>query len=300
MPRLVEKFGLKYVLIIIATYGLNQGAGEGWAGYASQYLFTDDVERGGFALSPNAISEIDGFDNVPWQIKAIYGVVSDVYPIGGLHRTPYMMISSLVGVVSWLLLALPSASYVFAAILLFWGNFSIASPDVMLDASVAEKCRENPEFGSDLQSLCWGSFGVFKILSLLVAPWVYETYGARALFGITSFTSIAVLIPSWLGWLGEVQGYVLIPTTGASTTPSSSSSLSERSNRRLETRSLRGEMEHPVNGRVIRLSFLLTLVSTSMGVLALVGKENYLLVSLTSTFLVVPVVLWAIWRYQAG
>ena len=58
----------------------------------------------GLGLSPSRYAEVDAFSNIPWQIKSLYGVISDVYPIRGYHKTPYMVMSSVCGVLSFLLL----------------------------------------------------------------------------------------------------------------------------------------------------------------------------------------------------
>jgi len=119
-----------------------------------------------------------------------------------------MAIASALGVVSWMSLGLwPVAALNIPAVtlLLFLGNYSIASPDVMVDASVAEKSKEAPKFASSLQTLCWTSFGVFKIFSLLLAPVMYNASGASLLFGVTTLTAFAVTVPAASGWMGEAR-----------------------------------------------------------------------------------------------
>ena len=46
------------------------------------------------------------FANIPWQIKALYGIVSDSFPIAGRARSPYIVLSSLLGVLSFAVLAM--------------------------------------------------------------------------------------------------------------------------------------------------------------------------------------------------
>jgi hypothetical protein len=43
-----------------------------------------------------------------------------------------------------------------------------ASPDVMIDAAVAERCQSHPLLAADLQSLCWGALSVGGILGCTI------------------------------------------------------------------------------------------------------------------------------------
>jgi hypothetical protein len=221
--RMIQAHGWRYVALIFCVYGINQGAGEGWLFFAQQYWLTDpprDVSSSldvslrngtvpksfGLGLSPARYAEIDAVTNIPWQIKALYGVASDVVPVFGYHKMPYMTLASLLGLLAFIMLSMSplALSAVGSAFLLLLANLSIASPDVMIDGSIAEKSSATPFHAADLQSFCWMSFGMVKILSLLIAPIVFESFGARALFGLCAFTALAVVLPSLFNWLGEV------------------------------------------------------------------------------------------------
>ena len=62
--------------------------------------------------------------HIPWQLKSVFGLLSDTVALGGLHRTPYLLIAGAVGVTANTLLAvLPgdTMSYGLAA-LPFWAS----------------------------------------------------------------------------------------------------------------------------------------------------------------------------------
>lgn len=207
--RLTEKFGWQYVAIVAIVYGVNQGLGEGWAFFAAQYLLTDpdssecdDSGHCGLGLDADRYAEVDGFTNIPWQIKSIYGILSDTLPIGTMHRSPYILIAATSGILSYPTIAIlaTSAGVGVVAVLLLGINYSMASPDVIIDASVAERCRDHPKYASDLQTLCWGSFGIGKIVSSATSGPLYERIGSRGLFGLTTFTALAMLPPAMNVW----------------------------------------------------------------------------------------------------
>lgn len=64
----------------------------------------------------------------PWNLKPIYGMLSDSIPIFGYHRIPYIIIAGLIGCVCFSLLSAISFSPMMAVILLFGVNLSVASP----------------------------------------------------------------------------------------------------------------------------------------------------------------------------
>lgn len=67
---------------------------------------------------------------VPWSFKLVYGFLSDVFPIGGLRRKPYLIIGYMVSSLCYLELALkPEVCFVFVRCLslasLVWFGFAL-------------------------------------------------------------------------------------------------------------------------------------------------------------------------------
>ena len=92
--RLSTTFSWRYVAIVSLVYGVNQGVGEACLFTAQKYYLFDDLK-----LTPAKYSKVDGFANIPWQIKALYGMVSDSFSIYGLRKTPYIILASVGGIV---------------------------------------------------------------------------------------------------------------------------------------------------------------------------------------------------------
>jgi len=67
--------------------------------------------------------------------------MSDTLPILGYRRGPYIFIAGALGTVAWATLAMTKAPTVgLSAILFLLANYSIASPDVIIDAAVTGAC----------------------------------------------------------------------------------------------------------------------------------------------------------------
>ena len=201
MDRLTEAFRAKYVAAVVLTYGVNQGMGERFLFSAQNFYVLDSL-----GLDAASAGIIDGFANVPWQLKSLFGLLSDTVPINGLHRSPYMFLAGILGVAANLLLTMlnPDAvGYAFAALLLLLANVNFAVPDVMIDATVAERAKTHPARAADLQALCWGSLGAMQIPAAISKGYLLEGFGVHVLFGLAVLTALCVAIPPMLGWLGE-------------------------------------------------------------------------------------------------
>ena len=199
--RLTDAFSRKYVSAVVLTYGVNQGMGERFLFSAQSFYVLDSL-----GLDATTAGLISGFANVPWQLKSLFGLLSDTVPINGLHRSPYMLLAGVLGVAANLLLTIlnPEAvGYAFAALLLLLANVNFAVPDVMIDATVAERAKTHPARAADLQALCWGSLGALQIPAAISKGYLLEGFGVHVLFGLAVLTATCVTIPPMLGWLGE-------------------------------------------------------------------------------------------------
>ena len=126
---LKDAFGCKYLSITATEYGLNQGASGVFYNQAVSYYLYDTMD-----LNAAQYTVVRGFAFVPWQIKALMGLLADTVPIRGSHRTPYIIGTAALGVVALIVLAAIDGGHQTmggAAILFFLVNLSVAFPDVI-------------------------------------------------------------------------------------------------------------------------------------------------------------------------
>ncbi len=201
LERLSEAFGARYVASCILAYGVNQGMGEKLVYGGKQYYMLDSL-----GLSSAQYGRVDGFAHIPWELKSLFGLLSDCVPIAGYHRSPYMLIAGALGTFALSLLAFLPAAGVgtgAASVLFLLVNMNFALPDVIIDATVAERSKVRPELGASLQALCWGSLGVLGVPSALAAGYLLDAHGPQLLFGLAISTAVAITVPPLCGWLGE-------------------------------------------------------------------------------------------------
>ena len=130
---------------------------------------------------------------------------ADCFAIFSFFRTPIIIFAGTLGSFSLFLLAVLPLTALIAVVFMFGVNLSIASPDVMIDASVAEKVQMYPKFGSDLQSLCWGSMAFGSVIGYGTSGILISVGGPQLIFGILIPFSILVFMCGALGWFGEEQ-----------------------------------------------------------------------------------------------
>ncbi|XP_042509105.1 folate-biopterin transporter 1, chloroplastic-like isoform X2 [Macadamia integrifolia] len=178
---------------------------------AVNFYLKDDLH-----LDPAETAVISGFSALPWLIKPLYGFISDSFPLFGYRRRSYLVLSGLLGALSWSLMATFVDSKYDAAFCILLGSLSVAFSDVVVDSMVVERARGESQITSgSLQSLCWGSSAFGGIVSAYFSGSLVNAYGVRFVFGVTALlpliTSAVSVLVKEQPILGTVKGYGLFP-----------------------------------------------------------------------------------------
>ncbi|XP_076926945.1 folate-biopterin transporter 1, chloroplastic-like [Bidens hawaiensis] len=167
----------------------------GLARLAVSFYFKDDLH-----LDPAETAVITGFSALPWLIKPLYGFISDSVPLFGYRRRSYLVLSGLLGALSWSLMATFVDDKYGAAFCILLGSLSVAFSDVVVDSMVVERARgESQSVSGSLQSLCWGSSAFGGIVSSYFSGSLVDAYGVRFVFGLSALlplltSAVAVLV----------------------------------------------------------------------------------------------------------
>ncbi|KVI01659.1 hypothetical protein Ccrd_020063 [Cynara cardunculus var. scolymus] len=167
----------------------------GLARLAVSFYLKDDLH-----LDPAETAVITGFSALPWLIKPLYGFISDSVPLFGYRRRSYLVLSGLLGALSWSLMASFVNDKYGACFCILLGSLSVAFSDVVVDSMVVERARgETQSVSGSLQSLCWGSSAFGGIVSSYFSGSLVDAYGVRFVFGLTALlplltSAVAVLV----------------------------------------------------------------------------------------------------------
>ena len=118
----------------------------GLARLAVSFFLKDDL-----GLTPAQVSALMGIAAIPWVVKPLFGFLSDGLPIFGYRRGPYLVLSGLLGTLSWVALATVVDSALTATVAIALSSLSVAVSDVIVDSLVVERARS--ESASEAGSL---------------------------------------------------------------------------------------------------------------------------------------------------
>ncbi|MBD2203565.1 folate/biopterin family MFS transporter [Calothrix sp. FACHB-1219] len=180
-------------LIAILTVYFVQGI-VGLARLAVSFFLKDEL-----LLSPTQVSALLGIVALPWIIKPVFGFISDGLPIFGYRRRPYLILSGILGAVSWLSLATIVHTTWAATLAIALGSLAVAVSDVIVDSLVVERARgESQADAGSLQSICWGASAVGGLLTAYLSGWLLEHFSTHIVFGITAIFPLLVSAVAWL------------------------------------------------------------------------------------------------------
>ncbi|MDJ0735971.1 MAG: folate/biopterin family MFS transporter [Nostocaceae cyanobacterium] len=180
-------------LIAILTVYFVQGI-LGLARLAVSFFLKDEL-----LLSPAQVSALFGIVALPWMMKPLFGFISDGLPIFGYHRRPYLILSGILGVVSWVLLATIVSTPIAATIAISLSSLSVAGSDVIVDSLVVERARKESQANAgSLQSLCWGASSLGGLITAYFSGLLLEHFTTRSIFAITATFPLIVCGVAWL------------------------------------------------------------------------------------------------------
>lgn len=106
-----------FVFGVVVVYGISQGLGGALAGVGTKY-YMKDVQK----VQPSEAQVYAGITSIPWIVKPLWGLLTDVLPIFGYRRKPYFIFA---GMFSFFLILVKCVGYIkiVSSIYVLDGNF---------------------------------------------------------------------------------------------------------------------------------------------------------------------------------
>lgn len=191
---LVRELHWSFVLGVVATYGISQGLGGGIVRVASDYYWKD-VQK----VQPSAAQVYHGVTSIPWMVKPVWGLLTDVLPVAGYRRRPYFVLAGIMGVIAMLVVSLHSKLHViFALLALMSGSASVAIADVTIDACVAENSLIYPHLAADMISLNGFCASVGGLIGFSISGFLVHAIGSQGALGMLTIPSALVILAGML------------------------------------------------------------------------------------------------------
>ncbi|KZV47279.1 hypothetical protein F511_07702 [Dorcoceras hygrometricum] len=83
---LANELHWSFVYGVMVVYGISQGLGGSLAKVGTEY-YMKDVQK----VQPSEAQVYSGITSIPWIIKPLWGLLTDVVPILGYHRRSYFV-----------------------------------------------------------------------------------------------------------------------------------------------------------------------------------------------------------------
>lgn len=199
LRALRNRHGGMFVASLFAVYFGVKGLGGGLAGAAALPLFMSHYRVSIERFQAYSIAVM-----TPWSLKPAIGLLSDLVPIMGRSKVPYMLGASAVGTACFAALAnLKGCSPVAAAGLLTGISLEAAVVDLLAEGKYAEKMREHPESGGALPSFVWACLFAGVLAAAVVAGPMADAGQLRGVFVLGIPAAAAAAVPLVLGWFPD-------------------------------------------------------------------------------------------------
>ena len=151
-------------------------------------------------LSPLELSIITSITAIPLIIKPIYGFISDSYSFLGYNRKSYLILSSFLGSISWIIMAnfvsltnINIITIIYSVFLIILSFISLSFTDVLIDAIAVSKIRENQNINS-IQTIFWISSSLGTIISSYLSGYLLQNYNIALVFYISAVIPLITVI----------------------------------------------------------------------------------------------------------
>src|SRR2546425_4832560 len=124
-------------------------------------------------LTSDQVAQLLGVLTIPWIIKPLYGLISDLVPLLGYRRKSYLFLMNGLAAAGFLwLIGLLTPEWIVAAMVLT--ALGIASSDVLVDALMVERGQQTGQI-KRFQSQQWMWFNIAAITTGILGCWLSET-----------------------------------------------------------------------------------------------------------------------------
>lgn len=194
--------GYKLLMMLFVVEHLLRGFVAEFSGAAQSYVYKS------YKVPAPSMQVYGGITTLPWALKPIIGLASDLFPVAGYNKAPYMAAASLLGAVAFIAVGTIPASYLpllGLVLCLFFQNMQLSVNDILTEARYATKIRESPDVGPTILTYVWFGMGAAGLVGTLLSGVFIDHIGPRSNYLVCAIPATMVLIPLALGYMEEKQ-----------------------------------------------------------------------------------------------
>jgi len=200
IPSLSRHFGSKLLIMLFASQHLMKGFATAFTGPSQQFLFA------AYKVPGPQMQIFGGVAQLPWAMKPIIGMMSDLVPVGGFHKMPYIFLTTCLGLVACATVGLVPQEHLSITRIVgcfFLMSLMYSTADLLTEAKYAEKMRSKPEQGPALMSFVWGGMTMAGLAATALVGPVLTHWGSKTPFVIALVPIGFILMPLANNYLEE-------------------------------------------------------------------------------------------------
>jgi len=199
--QLLERhFGYKLLVMLFASQHIMKGFAAAFLGPCTQYLYANYKVKG------PQMQIFGGVTQLPWAMKPVIGLISDALPIAGYHKSPYIVIVSVMGALACAAVGAVPQEHLSTeklVLCLFLMQLQFSTCDLLTEAKYAEKMQSKPEHGPALMTFVWGGLQAGGLVATMVVGPVMDHFGVKVPFLIALFPIIFIIMPVARNYMEE-------------------------------------------------------------------------------------------------
>ena len=164
---------------------------------AVQYFFKDELK-----IEPHHLAQINSIIHIPWAIKPILGLITDLLPIFGYRRKVYIILCGIINLMCWLYMTFYTNTATMACVMIFLINLTLSFCSVLGEAVVVELSKMETEDqeskAKDFVSLFFLARTVGELLSSYLKGLFVDIMPLRTIFFISSFIPVLLVISGFM------------------------------------------------------------------------------------------------------
>jgi len=200
LTKLEGNFGYKLLWLLFGAQFLVKGFAFGLIGKAEPYMYKMHHVPAG------QMQVYQGVTALPWAMKPIIGLVSDIFPIGGYNKAPYMLATSAVAMIGYFCVGTISSAAMPVTLLVICFiciQLQASTADLLSEAKYAEKMNEHPTQGPSLMTYVWFGMQIGGLCAVLLSGVIIARSGAQLVYLVALIPASAILVPVYLNYMEE-------------------------------------------------------------------------------------------------
>ncbi|KAL0823294.1 hypothetical protein Bca101_046971 [Brassica carinata] len=190
LQMLSSKLNPSFVVGVVLVYGLNQGFSGSVFKVVTDYYWKD-VQQ----VEPSVVQLYMGLYYIPWVMRPVWGLFTDVFPIRGYKRKPYFVVAGVLGLVSAVaVVVLGKVPAALALSCLLGVSAAMAIAEVVIDACIATNSISIRSLAPDIQSLCMVCSSAGALVGYATSGVFVHWLGPQGALGVLALPPATIII----------------------------------------------------------------------------------------------------------